>query len=295
MNSIGLTHNAQIWANLGISPIRGKGHVQPTLIFPLEAQTPADGIQVQIDQLYAKLSFNREMLGTGTVDEIGEEIRSGGRQLHLEIPINREAIRFVQDHARDHSLNFELECHGLLWVIDSRSGGPVSASEERGKWRLVPVKSGSVRISIYRSDWVKNVLEPLGIGKYILLELPIPDVPEPERWKKALDHLEDAQNHFHMGNDAAILHLCHAAFEGLEGAPKNIFDQMADEKKRRAVDDLLKQAMDYFHSGRHVSKSSGPQQGTFPVDHRDAEFALYLSRTFMAYIAKLLVSNQDVG
>lgn len=55
--------------------------------------------------------------------------------------------------------------------------------------------------------------------------------------------------------------------------------------------ELLKQAKSYFNSGRHVSKSDSSQEGSFPVDHRDAEFALYLSRIFLAYTVKLLASG----
>ncbi len=58
-------------------------------------------------------------------------------------------------------------------------------------------------------------------------------------------------------------------------------------EKRQKIDALLDQTGKYFHAGRHVSKT-GPQQGEFPVDHRDAEFALALAKFFLAYIAKLL-------
>ena len=66
---------------------------------------------------------------------------------------------------------------------------------------------------------------------------------------------------------------------------------MTDGKKREAVDKLLKQTRSYFNSGRHVSKSDGSHKGSFPADHRDAEFALYLSRVFLAHTAKLLASG----
>ncbi len=238
--------------------------------------------------------FDNELLGTGTMSDVGEEVPSlGDRQIHLEVFVDRDAIRFVQDCLREANLSFELEFRGALYVRDDRPEGERRFNSElgQGEWHFVPIKPTRLPVTIARSDWVKNVLEPLGVGEYVLMEMPVPGVPERERWKAALRHVEEAQKHFRMGNDAAVLQSCHAAFESLEGAPKNIFERVADEKKREAVDNLLKQAKHYFNSGRHVSKSGGPQKGSFPVDHRDAEFALYLSQVLLAYTAKLLVSE----
>lgn len=43
----------------------------------------------------------------------------------------------------------------------------------------------------------------------------------------------------------------------------------------------------FFNKGRHVEKE-GAGAGEFPVDHRDAEFALSLIKSSVAYLAKLL-------
>lgn len=228
------------------------------------------------------------------MSDVGEEVPSlGDRQIHLEVFVDRDAIRFIQDRLREANLSFELEFRGALYVGDDRPEGErrLNSELEQGEWHFVPIKSTKLPITVARSDWVKKVLELLGIGEYVLMEILVPGVPERERWKAALRHMEEAQKHFRMGNDAAVLQSCHSAFESLEGAPKHVFDRVADEKQRKAVDSLLKQAKYYFNSGRHVSKSAGPQRGAFPVDHRDAEFALYLSQVFLAYTAKLLVSE----
>jgi hypothetical protein len=76
----------------------------------------------------------------------------------------------------------------------------------------------------------------------------------------------------------------------MEGAPQHIFDKIQDDRKRKVVDDLVKQCIDYFHLGRHVSKT-GPDQGDFPIDHRDAEFALGLAKMLLSYSALLLVET----
>jgi hypothetical protein len=153
-----------------------------------------------------------------------------------------------------------------------------------GKWFLAPIRDTNLVVNIPRSDWVKYVLEPVGFGNYVLMEMPVPSVPDRERWRTALEHLTQAGEQFALGNDPGVFQYCRAAFESLEGFPKNIFAAVEDEEKRKSVDTLLKESQHYFHSGRHISETGG----MFPVDHRDAEFALALARFFMAYIAKLL-------
>jgi hypothetical protein len=294
VNTADLVTNSQIWAKLTLDSISGTGRVLPRLHFVLRARTSREAIRVWISQLNARLTFDGELLGTGVVGDVGEEVPSlGDKRIHLEVFVDRDAIRFVQDHSRGSNLSFELEFRGALHVRDDRpeGEGPLNPELQRGEWRFVSIKPARLPITLARSDWVTNVLEPLGIGEYVSMEIPLPGVPERERWRAALRHVEEAQKHFGMGNDAAVLQSCHAAFESLEGAPKHILDGVTDGKKREVVDELLKQTKSYFNSGRHVSKSDGSQKGSFPVDHRDAEFALYLSRVFLAYIAKLLASG----
>jgi hypothetical protein len=158
---------------------------------------------------------------------------------------------------------------------------------EPGKWFLAPIQDVNLVIGVARSDWLKNVLEPVGFGNYILMEMPVPAVPDRKRWENALAHLTQAEQQFALGNDPGVFQYCRAMIESLEGYPKQIFAALGDEEKRQKVDALLDQAGKYFHAGRHVSKA-GPQEGEFPVDHRDAEFALALAKFFLAYIAKLL-------
>lgn len=294
MNTADLATNGQIWAKLTLDSIGGTGRVLPRLYFVLRARTSREAIGVRISQLNARLTFDGELLGTGVVGDAGEEVPCvGDKQVHLELFVDRDAIRFVQDRSHGSNLSFELEFRGALHVRDDRPEGEGLLNPEfkRGEWHLVPVKPSKLPMTFARSDWVTNVLEPLGVGEYVSMEVPLPGVPERERWRAALKHVEEAQRHFGMGNDAAVLQSCHAAFESLEGAPKHIFDGVTDGKKREAVDQLLKQTKSYLNSGRHVSESDSPQRGRFPIDHRDAEFALYLSRVFLAYTAKLLASG----
>ncbi len=147
-------------------------------------------------------------------------------------------------------------------------------------WEFAWIQQTPLSIYVPRSDWLKDVLEPIGVGNYVFSEIRVPKVPDRERSEKALKHLRDAEEQFRLGNDPGVFQSCRAVFEEgvLERAPKNIFAAVADEEKRKRGDQLLKEAVAYFHSGRHPSRT-GPSQGEFPVDHRDAEFALSLLKS----------------
>jgi hypothetical protein len=145
-------------------------------------------------------------------------------------------------------------------------------------------------VEVARSDWIKDVLEPMRFGEYVLTEIWVPPVPERERWLLALEQLQQAKAQYAQGNDAGVFLHCFGAFETLGRKPEDyekLFSTISDGFKRKQVNDLLKQVKNYLESGRHVS-SDGPEQGKFAVDHRDAEFALWQAEMLLIYMAKLL-------
>jgi hypothetical protein len=71
------------------------------------------------------------------------------------------------------------------------------------------------------------------------------------------------------------------------GAAKDVLAKLTDEEKRKHLDTLLVAARNYLHAGRHVSKT-GTRVGEFDVDHRDAEFALGVTKMAISYVARLL-------
>lgn len=278
-----LGYNGQFYVEGDLRLLGGEGRVQPRLVIDLTAETPLRQGDLFVEQLRMRLKLDRELLGEGSIRDIGADLYPRAkRNINVDVFIAREAIPFIQEHFRGHELFLDADLDALLRLRREPSAG----------WEFVPVRSHGARFRVSRSDWVKTVLEPLGFGKYMLLEVRVPDVPERERWAKSLDHLKAAEEQYAIGNAAGVFSHCRAAFEegALEGAPKNVFDHIADPHKRHKLDELLAKTTSYFHAGRHVSKS-GPQQGEFPVDYQDAEFALGVAKLWMAYIAKLLAET----
>jgi hypothetical protein len=117
----------------------------------------------------------------------------------------------------------------------------------------------------------------------------MPPAPYGQAMAKAMVMLKEAEEQFRLGHDPGVFQHCHAAFEVLEGWPKQILDKMADRGKAVQVDAMLKGIANYLHTGRHPSKT-GDEAGTFAVDHQDAEYALGLTKMTLAYIARLLAT-----
>lgn len=284
------------WVELTYQSLDAAGRIQPRLGFHFGVQVPryAPKCTVQIITSEIRLLLGSEVLGHGTMQGqgVGNKLTvDNGSGISCEVFTTREAIHYIEEQFREHTLALTLSISALLNIRDDGDTPPLNQRYPLHEWFITPTKTLQLYIPIARSDWVKLILEPLGIGTYILMDMPVPDMPNRGEWEKALALLAKAEEQYALGNDPSVFTHCRGIFEAIQGAPKHIFDKLPDEGKRRAVDDLLKQSVEYFHLGRHVSQG-GPQQGEFPVDHRDAEFALGLAKMLLAYCAKILDESE---
>ncbi len=305
-------HNTT-WARLYFGGMQARGKLQPRLIVHCYADAPQEGTRAQIIHLNATLSMGREgeTLSYGSTTSYGLRFRTERLPLDFEFPLTREVSEYMQAHFREHAEHFHLHFEGLLRVRDDR---PLSEEDQqqladwderlygarpltRGEWYFLPIsrdtsdyRNGNLSVEVHRGTWNDRVLRPLGYGEHIVLDIPIPKAPDESLYQKALGHLREAQTRYERGDDPGVFSSCRAVFESIVQDPRRILEQVEDDDKRQKVDELLKQANAYFHAGRHVSKS-GPQQGEFAVDHRDAEFALGMAKMFFGYTAKLLTRS----
>jgi hypothetical protein len=90
-------------------------------------------------------------------------------------------------------------------------------------------------------------------------------------------------------NDPAVFLHVRAAIDALPGAKQDIFASLANKDEARLLDALMLAAGNYFHHGRHVA-TEGAEQGFFPVNHRDARFALNLAKLLIAHTSRVLAS-----
>jgi hypothetical protein len=275
--------------------VRGEGLAWPRLIFWGTMRTPGSYMAVRFLTLFGLVKFGGEVVGRAELEDVGQlwgELPSGFR---MTMPVSPAAIVAVEHAATGHELDFLLDFEGLALVKNDMPIQQRKFLDEfpPGEWVHAGVRPGTgsvATLKIARSSWVKEVLEKLGIGQYILMELRLPPAPYGESMAKALVMLKEAEAQFHLGHDPAVFLHCRGAFEVLSGAPKGILAKVSDSAKAAKVDDLLKGIVAYLHYGRHPSKA-GTEAGTFAVDHKDAEYALSVSKMTLAYIARLLSAS----
>lgn len=104
-----------------------------------------------------------------------------------------------------------------------------------------------------------------------------------------MSQIAEAERAYASGNDPAVFLHCRAAIDALPGAKQEVFASLSDKQEADALNNLMLQAGRYFHLGRHVA-TEGEGQGTFPVDHRDARFALNLVKLLIAHTSQVLSS-----
>jgi hypothetical protein len=281
--------------NLAPGQVYGRGAVLPRLSFELVARTPREKMAVQIHHLHAQLEYANEVLGSGSVTGIW--VSFSDSRFSIEIPISRQALAHIDDHTAGDRLDLHLSLSGWLHVrrdADLQESRMLSTPEP-GEWGFVSVGRGSVTqliVQVGRSDWLKQVLEPIGTLEYVLSEIALPKGAAGSSFSVPLSHLAEAERQYALGHDADVFAHCKAMTETLPGWPKQIFAALTDRDKAESLDALLKEAVDYFNRGRHPAKQ-GVQQGQFPVDHRDARFAVMLSKVLLAEVASVVSAPQS--
>ena len=278
-----LTYSGRTLVRLEQQTTVGLGKVSPRLRFGFNAKTLAHGVNGTLLSLQMDVSFKNELIGSGGLRESGQSVRAHGGSVTIDVPLSPQALTFLREGVRDNDLDLNLEFNGLVQVegdlatlnLAGMEGSPLQVSRQ-GSLLLVP-----------HSEWVKKILEPLSSGSYLMLTLHVPPPPADGVWKAALTHLSAAENLYNDGQDEAVLQRCYSVFESLAGAPKNIFDGVADPQKRAHVNELLRYSKEYMHAGRHVGKGAS-LDGEFDVSHRDSSFALALTKTWLTYISRLL-------
>ncbi|MDQ6949709.1 MAG: hypothetical protein M3256_26560 [Actinomycetota bacterium] len=278
------------WIEIDLAGIAGRGRVVPRLIFSLTMRTPNERSEAELHDVRIQLLVADELVGEGRV--IGERAASFGNSCQIEVEVSRKALGYVTERLGTQSaIDLTLRWYGLLRVrwqpgtSDSRS----AADPEPGEWTLLHLadRQHECHLRIPRSDWFNNVLQPIGDGDVLHLEVMIPRGLEARHWTKTLDRLAEAEKCYALGDDAGVFAKLKGAFEALPGSPKNIFD-LVQEPRRTEVDKLVKAFVaDYINHGRHVSKD-GFQAGEFPVDHVDAGFALNTAKVILSYASRII-------
>ena len=256
--------------------IRGDGRVIPVIIVVAQMATLVEEVRVIPFHMTAKLQLGNDVIGQGGLRRCGREIRVYPSQVEFELQTTQRAINFVNEQFREDYLNFSLIFDLLVQHTNDKTN----------QNRIIKTADSGLSFRVSRLDWLKQVLEPIKYADFTLIELPVPQVPNREQWTKALSHIDEAEAQYRTGNDPGVFSRCYAAYEAIKPVEKHL-ESVANEDKRNAIKSMFDNMRRFYNKGRHVEKA-GAESGEFPVDHRDAEFAIYLIKSSVAYLAKLV-------
>lgn len=244
--------------------------------------------EVLLRHLFLDVRCGSELVAQGQLRSPVPSITIHGddTQVSLDVEISPAAIRHIDVTARGDDVKLMLNFINVGISYREMSSGDAVAA-----WREAQPAGGQMMmVTVPRSEWVKNVLDPIGTVRYIWMELPLPALPADGRWQAVQRHLNLAEQRHHEGFDADVLRHCHDALAALAEAPTEIIPTLADEAKRRALDAALQKFRSFLHEGRHPDR----QTGLYDADHRDAEFALASTKIWLTYLARLVVRGSDL-
>lgn len=286
MHEVGISIGNQTWLKLRPQRVTGSGKLMPRLVFDLEATTPRERMEVQIQQLQARLLVSDEVAGYGSFT--GAVVGPWGTSVRLEVPISASALDFIDAELVGERIALTLEVSGILYGKNDNDDVPRHASSPKpGEWTSLCFGTSTtvaLPFEAARSDWFTNVRGPLGSLRYLFVEIPLPKDSGP--LAAAGDRLRDAERALVMGHEAEVFAQCRGAIDALPGAKKNIFDNVTNRDEAAALDALVLHAGNYLHHGRHV----GPE-GSFPVTGQDARFALNLTKVIISHVAQIAMRN----
>ncbi len=268
--------------------IQAIGQVFPRVQFELRLHTPNERVDAEIHHLRLQVKFANEVLGEGVC--AGDYVDSNDRRIRIDVPVSRRALAFVNENLQADRLDLTLSLQGWMRIRYEETKRDPGSSQPPGEWSFTTfgvMGMADIQLQIARGEWFKRVLEPLGSYEYVLTEVPVLKGHAGAALQRSLAHIREAERHFAEGHDPAVFQYCRATIEALPGWPKEIFAGMADTSKAGYLDELTLAAKRYYDHGRHLAKD-GAQEGAFPVNHREALFAINTAKVLLAEIAAVL-------
>ena len=270
--------------------VTGTGVVVPRVQLTVEVRKFDDGVQVVLDRLRVSILDQDEFVARAA-STLFTEVTTQGGDLTIEIPVSHSALAYVTDRLLGHKVNLVLRWAGVVAIGHPRA---VPAAQRRPPqpefaWQNLSFggdESVDLPLQVSRSDWFKEVLEPVGFGEFVWAEIAIPSAELRAGWTAAVDHLRKADELYAKGDDPEVLARCYSALQALPGAPSDIVSGVANRAKRGALDDLLRKVTRLYHLGRHPDRL-GDEPGAYPAGRMEALFALNMTKVVLAYLSDL--------
>jgi len=260
---------------------------------------PASYTQVVLEDMTLRLEYRQELIGEGRV--VGIQVLYEPSPVTFEVVTCQRLLRHITDgvHPTATVVQLAAKLSGFALVsLDQNfpttpGFGRLTTDPRPGESKRLTVSHGAPSVlQVPRADWYERVLAQTRNEQYRYLEIALPKADKAlgGEWMSALNHLDQAEQAYAAGDDPAVFLYLRGALDSLPGSKRNILDGISEAGKREDLDALLKKAGEFLHNGRHVGVD-GTRQGTFPVDHIDAAFAIDLMRVLLSHLSLMLAAE----
>lgn len=220
--------------------------------------------------------------------ELSRKYQLKDRYFMIEIPVNHHQLSQIEEERKG---DLEGEMYDLGMLILKEKNLPFAFEHLR-----------SLKFTIPRSHWVKDILPALGYGKFKLIEVPIPEKAIPEIFKKALEELEQAQNHYNNGEYDEAVFRCRNAIQQIP----DTLPRSSNEEEKPSVPTKVKERLKQYFPEKILSNSkrealsrmiigiwnltSIPHHPSPPkyFNRYDAETVIGITTFLLSYVGRLL-------
>ena len=288
----------RIVSKLELRTLGASGVLNPRLFFYGEVSLMEEVKELRLE-FSLRLEYQNELVGESR--PLRKTVGQYGSQVPIEIVTSQRLLRHITDGlpSNQSSVQIDAQLQGVGWFllkpIEERADSHQLGSDpEPGEWKEFELRHSERSIRVERSEWYQSVLTQTKGEQYRFLEIALPrsDGELAREWADSIQHLQNAEHSYAIGDDATVFNHLRGALDALPGAKQKICESIDDERKRTAVDKLVRGVGEYLHLGRHVSQS-GENAGTFPVDRLDAAFAIDLMRTTLSHLSLILAAEVE--
>lgn len=243
----------------------------------LRAQFQPSGRELTIHEGTAEIALDLDQelyLTQAALDENGRKVRSNNpSEVTFYANLNREDLENIESRRGGGDLRFTFN-------------GNIAGTNSNNEYE---VSSFNTKSRIPQSDWA-DMLETFGYGEVRLIELRFPDPPAREYIEEAWDHIEDADQDFARGNWSD------SATDARKAV--NVIDRMRSDtdletalgpEKWDRMSSLMNQLNQYLDLAAHSEQQIGHE----PIQRRDAEAGLLMTKALVNFVADGIREQQE--
>jgi hypothetical protein len=209
--------------------VRGEGRLHPRLVFDVDIRTSRESIEAHVQMFEARLKFGSETIGAGFTT--GIVVGQHGKLVSVEIPVSAVVLDATQDLMAGDNMLLQLELRGFMFIKDDNNDGArIMGQPGVGEWGAHSFGETSLvtlDFRVSRSDWFTRVREPLGLLRYINVEIVIPR-GHGHPLQKAGELLARGDRALTEGDEPGVFLYCRGAVDALPGMPKDVFTGLED-------------------------------------------------------------------